>query len=131
MLLIVDTILDLLTGLCSVIASLPFSNDCGFVATWVTEMQEARRDVESWTCRIKTAPLCSQDKECSDVGRIRFADVCYRDLVGGSDALGGDLEHEHPYEFGELVALANSKKRARDDGDDEDYEDDSDSDSDE
>jgi hypothetical protein len=90
-LLIVDTILDLLTGLCSVIASLPFSNDCGFVATWVTDMQEARRDVESWTCRIQTAPLCSQDKECSDVGRLRFADVCYRDLVGGSDALGGDL----------------------------------------
>ena len=48
------------------------------------------------------------------------------DIGDDVDALGGDLDHEHPYDFEELVALANSKKRARDDGDDEDdsdYED--------
>ena len=53
------------------------------------------------------------------------------DIGDDVDALGGDLEMEHPYDFEELVALANSKKRARDDGDDEDdsdYEDDSDDD---
>lgn len=42
------------------------------------------------------------------------------DIGDDIDALGGDLEMEHPYDFEELVALANSKKRARDDGDDED-----------
>ena len=50
------------------------------------------------------------------------------DIGDDIDALGGDLEMEHPYDFGELRDLANSKKRARDD--DDDYEDDSDSDSD-
>lgn len=42
------------------------------------------------------------------------------DIGDDIDALGGDWEMEHPYDFGELRALANSKKRARDDGDDED-----------
>lgn len=85
----VSVVLQITKTICSITSRIGLG-DCSNSPV-VRMLEGVLDDVEGWQCTFIINPPCLNQKDCEIFTSPNFPDTCYRGVIGGTDALGGDM----------------------------------------